>query len=335
MKWPCGGFVQVAFCLLALAALSSCTGPVVTAVGESDDLIVIVDETTSGLADVVVASLEAPGSWLLDEPAFKTTVTTVEGSGDLKNIRHILLVGTWDGGSVGGMIRKVFPGLREDDPPALHLVEDVWAKGQIVGAVMGKDAAAVTALMHERGGEIRDEYEAAALVRLSSALRKTAVDAGMAAAMSERFGWSVSPPTGYDFFTTSEGEGFIFFRRQGPDRTVFVHWTDGDPGFVSEQFTLSRREELAARYLDGDTIEWNRPVEAEQVEFLGLPAIRISGWWGNRTLVGGGPFRTYCFYEPSRQRVYLVDISLFAPGFDKTPLMRNLDAIAHTFTLDG
>ena len=91
--------------------------------------------------------------------------------------------------------------------------------------------------------------------------------------------------------------------------------------------------EKFARYFDGDVIEWKRPVEVEQVDFLGRPAVRVSGWWGNRTLVGGGPFRTYCFYEPSSERVYLLDISLFAPGVDKTALMRNLDAIAHTFSV--
>ena len=177
------------------------------------------------------------------------------------------------------------------------------------------------------------EKELAVLARLSASLRATAVKAGMAQAMSERFGWSVSPPTGYDFYATDGADGFVFFRRTRPDRTIFVYWTSRGPEFVSEQFALSRREELAASYLDGDTIERNRPIEVEHVDFMGMPAIRVSGWWSNRDLVGGGPFRTYCFHEPSSDRLYLVDISLFAPGLEKTPLMRNLDAVAHTFTV--
>lgn len=333
MKAPSDGTVRLAVCVLALAALVSCTGPVVTAVGNSDDLVVIYDEGSPELLAVVVAALESPNSWLLGEPAFKPTLTTLEASGDLKNIRHVLLVGTWDSGSVGEMVHEVFPGLSEDDPAGLHFAEDVWAKRQMVGALMGSDAEAVAAFIRERGDELHERLEQAALRRLSASLRETAVDAGMAAALAERFGWSISPPTGYDFYTTDAGEGFIFFRRTRPDRTFFVYWTDGSPDFVSEQFVLSRREELAGRYLDGDIIEWNRPVEAERVDFLGRSAVRVSGWWGNRALVGGGPFRSYCFFEPSQGRVYLVDGSLFAPGFDKMALMRNLDAIAHTFTV--
>lgn len=333
MKTLRDGPTRVTLCLLAIAALCSCSGPVVTAVGDSDDLVVIYDESSSELVELVVSSLESANSWLLDEPAFKTTLTTFEQSGDLKNIRHVLLVGTWESGPVGDMAHELFPGLAESDPAGLHVTEDVWAKRQMVGALVGADAEAVAAFVRERGDELRDRLEAAALRRLSTSLRETAVDAGMAAAMSERFGWSVGPPTGYDFYTTDEGEGFVFFRRTRPDRTFFVYWTDGTPEFVSEQFALSRRDELAGRYLDGDVVEWNRPVEAERVDFLGRSAVRVSGWWGNRALVGGGPFLTYCFYEPSQERVYMLDGSLFAPGFDKTALMRNLDAIAHTFTV--
>jgi hypothetical protein len=332
MNWPNAGTARLAACLMAAAALMSCSGPVVTAVGSSNDIVVIRDADAAKLGDLAVAALEGPSTWLLDEPAFKTAITTMENSGDLKNIRHVLLVGTWSGGETGRMIRQVFPGLRESDRPGLHLTEDVWAKRQVVGAVIGANADAVAAYLTDNATSIRDRMETAALDRLTAELRATAVEAGMAEAMAERFGWSLSPPTGYELFTTNEADGFVFFRRTRPDRTIFVYWTEGDPSFVSEQFALAKRDEIAGLYFDGDAIEWKRPVEAERIEFLGRPAVRLSGWWGNRTLVGGGPFRTYCFHDPDTGRVYLLDASLFAPSFDKTALMRNLDAIARTFT---
>jgi hypothetical protein len=170
------------------------------------------------------------------------------------------------------------------------------------------------------------------VTRLADRLKEDADESGMTRALEERFGWSIAPPTGYDFFTTDAEEGFVFFRRTRPDRTIFVHWESGGPDLVSEEHVLSSREELAMRYFDGDVIERQRPLITERVDFLGRRAVRVSGWWGNRELVGGGAFRTYCFHEPTQGRVYIVDASLFAPGFDKTSLMRNLDAIAHTFS---
>jgi len=334
MREPAAGYGRLAVCLAALAVLSSCSGPVVIAVGDSNDLLVIYDADSAGLVELAIAAVELPQSWLLDEPSFKTTPVTFEESGGVRNLRHVLLVGTTDGGETGGLIQSVFRGLRRDAAPDLYIIEDVWAKRQVVGAVVGPDAQSVAAFLRDNAERIRDEMEAAALARLVSSLRTAATKAGMAAAMSERFGWSVSPPTGYDLFTTDEANNFIFFRRTRPDRTIFVHWAPGRPEFVSEQYALSKREELAGRYLDGDTIEWNRPVEAEPVEFLGRPAVRVSAWWGNRELVGGGPFRTYCFFDPGTERVYLLDVSLFAPSYSKTSMMRNLDAVAHTFTLE-
>lgn len=46
---------------------------------------------------------------------------------------------------------------------------------------------------------------------------------------------------------------------------------------------------------------------------------------------GGGPFRSYGFYNESDHRLYLMDYSVFAPGEKKWPFMRQLEAMARTF----
>jgi hypothetical protein len=153
----------------------------------------------------------------------------------------------------------------------------------------------------------------------------------MAPALIERFGWSLCLPREYELFTTEDGSGFAFFRRQRPDRTVFVAWRDGTPSDVTEDAATAWREQLSRAYLDGDEIEWRRPFNAETTALDGHDAIRLTGWWANRELVGGGPFVSYCFAVPEQGRVYLVDASLFAPSFDKTALMRNIESIVRTF----
>ncbi|MEA3409326.1 MAG: hypothetical protein U9Q95_03160, partial [Candidatus Eisenbacteria bacterium] len=155
-----GGFARLTVCLLALAGLLSCTGPVVTAVGASNDLVIMHDGDAPELVELVVAAMESPCGWMLDEPAFQTTVITLEESGDLKNLRHVLLVGTFGGGQVGKTARKLFPGLREDAPAALSLTEDVWAKRQVVGAVLGADSESVAAFLRDHGDQVRADLEA-------------------------------------------------------------------------------------------------------------------------------------------------------------------------------
>jgi hypothetical protein len=326
--------VALALCLVASFALS-CGGPVVTAVGSSDDLTVIHGAGQKKIAERIEEVMQTPDAWLLDEPLFKPTLAIPSESGDLKNIRQVLLIGTWDDREMARLARRAFPSLEEDEPPALRTRNDVWAKGQLVGVIMGGTEEDVLAFLQGRGVEIAREFAADTVRRLARALEAEADKSGMTAALQERFGWSLAPPTGYDFFTTNAADRFVFFRRTRPDRTIFVYWQPGESGDVTDAYALSIREELANKYFDGDTTERKRPLTIETVDFLGRRAVRISGWWGNRTLGGGGTFRTYFFHEPTTGMLYMIDGTLFAPGFDKMPLMRNLDAIAHTFKVPG
>jgi hypothetical protein len=318
---------------LLIGLACGCGGPVVTAAGESDDLVIIRDEGAAQAARALEAVMESPVPWLLEESAFRAAQSSPERFKFFTNRRHVMLVGVWGEGGVAGLIRRRVDRLSRDAPTQLRLLRDIWAKGQVVGVLMGRDQAELEAYVEARGDEILARFEEASVARFADNLIERASQSGIGEALGDRYGWSICPPKGYDLFSTDVDEGFVFFRRTAPDRTVSVWWQHGEAGDVSEEFVVATRGEMGKRYFDGDEIELRRELVVEAVEFAGRPAIRLSGWWGNRKLVGGGPFRTYCFFEPSQGRVYVVDVSLFAPGLDKVPLMRNLDAVAHTFAV--
>lgn len=321
--------------VLPAVLLMGCGGPVVTAAGESDDLVIIRDAAASGAADALREAMESPVEWLLGERAFRAAEGAPEKFKLYTNRRHLLLVGVWGDGGVEDLLHRRVGGLKRGEPPRLLLVRDIWAKGQVVGVIMGGDDEELVRYIERTRDQILVRFETAVVERSADNLRHRASATGIEEALLERFGWAIAPPEGYELYTTGEGEGFAFFRRTGPDRTVAIYWQDGEAGFASGEFAIAKRQELGERYFDGDEIEWRRELEIESVEFAGRPAVRLSGWWANRELVGGGPFRTYCFFEPSQGRVYIVDVGLFAPAEDKVPLMRNLDAVAHTFVAAG
>jgi hypothetical protein len=326
----------VCFAIAALGLLAAgCGGPVVTAAGESDDLVIVRDRAAGTAATALRAAMESPVEWLLEEPAFRAAEIEPDKFKLYTNRRHLILAGIWGQGGVEDLVRRRVEGLERGSPPRFVLVRDIWARGQVVGVVMGRDDADLAAYVEEAGPEILNRFEEAVVERFAESLRERAGSSGIRAALDARFGWSIAPPQGYELFSTSSEQGFAFFRRTGPDRTVSVYWQDGEPGFASAEFAIAKRGELGQRYFDGDEIEWQRELVIETVEFAGRRAVRLSGWWANRKLVGGGPFITYCFFEPSQERIYLVDAGLFAPGMDKVPLMRNLDAVARTFTPGG
>jgi hypothetical protein len=314
-----------------LAGLGGCGGPVVTAAGESDDLVIIRDEAAARAALALRSALESPVGWLLEEHAFRGAEVSPDRFEHFTNRRHIVLVGIWGARGVERLVRGRVAGLDEDAPPRFEIVEDIWARGQVVGVVMGRDENDIIEYVMANGEAVLERFEEAAVARAAKNLCRRAGRTGIEEALAERFGWSICPPKGYDLFSADVEKGFAFFRRTRPDRTISIYWQDGEASFASEEFAIAKRTELGQRFFDGDEIEWRRELAVDAVEFGGRPAVRLSGWWANRELVGGGPFRSYCFFEPSQGRVYLVDLSLFAPALDKVPMMRNLDAVAHTF----
>jgi hypothetical protein len=316
----------------AAALLCSCSKRTIIAAGESDDLVVVADaEVTPAALDTLVALAHSTVPWLLDEQSYKTTVTSPARARDLLHRRHVVLLGVWNSGEVHELAAGRITGLRSGEPAALLLYEDVWAEGQVVAVLMGRDEGDLIAYLSSHRAEILTRLETAVVERLSRTLREHPEGSAVAAMLRERYGWSLAPPSGYDLLSGAADRGFVFLRRTQPDRNLFVFWTPGGPELVTRDSVLARREELARIFYDGDRVEWRRPFEERTVTFAGRPALRLSGWWANDELLGGGPFRLHCFAVPEQGRVYIVDESLFAPGMDKVPLMRNMDAMAATF----
>lgn len=315
----------------ATLALPSCTGKVIPAVGESDDLVVVHDAGADLSRAAALELAAAPNQWLGGEPAFRATAVRASDLGDLRNNRHLLMVGIRGADGVERRARDVFGDRALADAPRLLLAYDGWAKGQVVAAVIADSDEELSAYLRRNSASIVERLRAASVSRLASSLRENGEARGLADDLAARYGWAVYPPPGYEFENAAEDSGLVFFRRIRPDRTLTVYWGKGGEQLVSRDFILAKKAELGRRYFDGDEIEWRRPMVVDTVDVAGLPAVAVSGWWANRELIGGGPFISYCLRDPETGIVYLVDVSLFAPGLEKVPLMRHMEAMALTF----
>ena len=57
-------------------------------------------------------------------------------------------------------------------------------------------------------------------------------------------------------------------------------------------------------------------------------AKEIRGLWRMEGYFMGGPFYTYSFFNPENRMQYMIDGYVYAPQFDKLPLLREVEAIA-------
>ena len=318
---------------IIIAALATgCTGPMMPAFGETDDLVIIVDESASDALRAELSTVfEAVDLWLVREPAFDVSFATPRRLNDYTSWRNILLCGTWEDGEIGDIVRSRVPGVPIGAEPALTTTTDVWAGRQVVAAIMGNSEEQLVAFLRTEAAALRSELTIDVRERLVAALCQDARSSGRGDALDERFGWTICVPEDYELDTGAERDGFIRFDRRQPDRYLFVSWREGTPDDVTRDYAISERDRLCSLYHNGDTVQGRRPVFADTVMLAGDPALRLRGWWGNRELTGGGPFVSYCVHSPDEGRVYFIDASLFAPGQDKTPLMRHLDGVLMTF----
>ena len=76
----------------------------------------------------------------------------------------------------------------------------------------------------------------------------------------------------------------------------------------------------------------------EFVDFNGYRALKLTGLYGGGDAnswprVYGGPFRSYTFFVPEDQRIYMIDYSMFAPNREKKYYLRKMDLMVHTFSV--
>ena len=86
--------------------------------------------------------------------------------------------------------------------------------------------------------------------------------------------------------------------------------------------------------LHGDTLLEER-TRIDSVRWPASDVLRLRGVWQNRREVGGGPLLTFFVHDQRRQRLYGVQCQLFAPGIAKRGWMRELEALATTFRIEG
>lgn len=106
-----------------------------------------------------------------------------------------------------------------------------------------------------------------------------------------------------------------------------------DTASFSDSALLAWKNEVNQRYVNGPqnshmsvSYRLYTPV-INTMNFQGETAKEIRGLWRMEGYFMGGPFYAMSFYNPENQRQYMVEGYVFAPQFDKRPLVREVEAI--------
>lgn len=332
---PTDGFLCVIgfLAILSLAA-GGCSKPVTLAVGPAGD-ITIMTELAEDSPEVIalLESLEQEIVVIHPEPAFNVELSAPDGFNIRRNWRNLVFFGSMDQESwVSGMINSLLDeeqlGQLVGGRRSVFLLRDKWAVGQLVVVLATPDRRSLLKAVEDNARTLFDAFDRAAVENTTRILMKKDVQRDTARYLMREYGWSILAPNQFEV-TEDATNNIILLRAVEPARMILVHWIDDFQGELNAEGCVALRDKLAWTVYDQDYIEADM-TETVESSFQGRKAIKIVGVWQNEKHMNGGPFRTYCFIDEGR--FYLLDVLVYAPGIDKIPYMRELEAIALTFS---
>lgn len=319
--------------LLLLLFLVACSEDVYYAAGKEDEVFVVADSGVwKELKNLIKESLYKDVRIVHEKPIFTVKYVEPQNFRLKQKRKNLLLIGSVTSDRTSEFIRNILPSDAlskiESQGAGIFLAENFYAEGQIVIVIGAKDMTSLKDILKKKQdtlfkifqGKIKERIKAKTLQQLNERLSKR---------MRNQYGWSLKLPRQY--LVSRDLDRFVRFIRRHPDRFISVYWEFTDN--FDAQYCLDERKIIAKIYYRGDQIDTRR-TKIEGFKFRGRDIFVISGVWQNEQYVMGGPFLTYCIYEPKKKTAYFVDGLIFAPGKNKWVYLCELEAIIESFELN-
>ncbi|MDZ4716607.1 MAG: DUF4837 family protein [Cytophagales bacterium] len=339
------------------AACSSDTRSLSRAVGQAGDIYVIIDSAQSkgkiGFLVDSILSADMPGL-PRKEPLFKIRwIDARRFNYVIKERRNLLYVMTLDQRSQGAaIIRRLFTPesitqIKTDSTQFMTTASDVFARGQEVMYLFGKDESTLAANLRKDGSRLVSFFNQRERERLTQSLFKSGQVKGITEILTREYQCSMQIPFGFKL--ADKAENFLWIRQINPkdDKDVFIarkpYTSQAD--FKRENL-IKFRDQVCKKYLFEDPDKSNTylltetsipflPVTADTINFNGRFAIQLRGLWRSNTMGMGGPFLGFALVDEPSGQFYYVEGFTISPGKDQREIMRELETILYTFQPSG
>jgi hypothetical protein len=239
-------------------------------------------------------------------------------------------VGTWLFNEIlsDTIVRKQISSMTE----YLFIRNALWNKDQIIVILAGKDRSSLKQQILSDNDRLFAIFEDDSKRCWSNALYSGRNEQKVARRLSESYGWSIEKQASLQIENESPENGFVSFSTLTPNRWLFVRWIEkGNPDLLNPEWVIQERNLLGWNYFEGMQTD-PKYLESSRSLFLGHRALITTGLWTDDDPYIGGPFKNYTFYDSATRRIYMIDFAAYDPGKMKIHHMREMDAVAHTFS---
>jgi hypothetical protein len=300
-------------------------------------IAVAMDSVWAAAGDSIEATLEPRIFTVRDEKMFELTHVSPESEDwlDLRRFKQVLAVGVPGDGWIAPVLERYGDPV---EPPAVIEQRDVWARGQLVTAIVlpagsGPDAVeaqlpAVSELLDSRFREYARQrmFLSGADSALGDTLRAERGYTLLVPAIYQR-----TPLESADVFRNhSEMRGVLL-------RGIYVTWRPGVLENPSAELAVAWRDSASASAYDPQQRIQRDRIESRPIAVNGAEGIEVQGVWTSQepSWPGAGPFIDRILACPAQNRTYYLDAWLYAPGKRKYEYMIQLETILDSFRCEG
>jgi hypothetical protein len=222
------------------------------------------------------------------------------------------------------------------------ILNDVWAKPQLVVIVSADSNEELLQLMQKEGSKIEaaireEENKAIDKYLYGNSPNQEAIDL-----IKNKFNYKFNIPL--DYFVGINQEDFMWLRKETVplSSNILLYKKVLTPEEIAggvdwPLYARNIRDYLGKTYIasrvEGSymTVEERfAPIVQDTIEVLGHPAIRTRGLWRIENDFMGGPYENIAWFNPKTSTYYMVDLYVHAPKEGKKKYMRHLVRMLET-----
>lgn len=296
-------------------------------VGKSSEILVVTDNTgqwNSMIGDSIINffSREVPGL-PQPEPMFTLVNIPVDAFNNVyKKNRNIFIA------DIDASFEK----------PVVETKKDLWAKPQRVIKITAATEEGFISEFENNKDVFMELYLRNERERVINAFKSTEKII-IANDLKEQFGIYLTIPSGFNIAT--KAKDFLWIRKETVEYSqgIIIYTYNYDDTLVfKHENIVSKMDQITKEFIPGSVEnsfmqvahDYNEPV-MKRVNFNDNFAVEARGLWKVENDFMGGPFVSYSLVDQRDQKVLTLDAYVYAPGEEKRDLLRQLEAILHTF----
>ncbi|MEA3288105.1 MAG: DUF4837 family protein [Candidatus Marinimicrobia bacterium] len=220
-----------------------------------------------------------------------------------------------------------------EDPHGYYYQEDAYAQGQALLVVAGKSVPDLANRLRINQDQIFEFIERKMFERNTAFVYRSGEQSELAESYFEQYGYYLRMMHDYVEIENSPQKQFVWLGRDFPYRWLSVTWsTPDDSTELENQLEILLKNTFESKM---GSIRLNQSVQTrESFWFQQYAATKFYGLWESKEEIKGGPFIAYGFYEPVKDRIYLLSGVIHAPQKDKIPYLRQMETIFRTFNTE-